>query len=138
MADSLTNAEEVLFRQIHPQFIENGEPASHSFMPQSSDEGLMSVDRGSLTSAADSHALYVSTGRESAAVYGVTVSEFKGEDEQKSITCVADPLAATATSPANPAHALADYSPYSKSRWKVIAKRLKLKAVARGKLHPCF
>lgn len=132
MGNPLTSVDEVLFRQIHPNFIQDGEPASDRFKPQPNDAGLMSLDRGSLTTAAASHALYTSTGRQSAAVFGVTVGEFQAE----TVPCQDDPLAATATAPANPAHALADYTGHADKAQKNISKRLKRKAVARGQLHP--
>jgi len=132
MSEPLTNSDEVLFRQIHPNCIQNGEPASDRFKPQPNDVGLMSVDRSALTDAAASHALYISTGRKSGAVYGVTVGEFIEE----AINCRNDPLEATEDAPANPAHALADYTPHDEKKWKNISKRLTIKAKARGCLHP--
>ncbi len=92
----------------------------------------MSVDRSSLTDAASSHAIYTSTGNKSGAVYGVTVGEF-GEQQ---IECRSDPLEAIDDKPANPAHTLADYTPHEEKKWKIISKRLKQKAKARGQLHP--
>lgn len=132
MGEPLTEQAELLFRQIHPSCIYEGEPASDRFKPQPSDEGLMSVDRGSLTDPASSHAIYTSTGRESGAVYGVTVGEF---DEQ-GIECRDDPLQETEEAPANAAHALADYTSHEEKKWKIISKRLTQKAKARGRLHP--
>lgn len=132
MGEPLTNADEVLFRQIHPNCMQNGEPASDRFKPQPNDAGLMSVDRGSLTDAATSHALYTSTGNQSGAVYGVTVGEFGDEV----VECRDDPLETTEDTPANPAHALADYTPHEERKWKLISKRLTQKAKARGRLHP--
>lgn len=132
MADALTNLDEVLFRQIHPSCMHNGAPASDRFKPQPSDEGMMSVDRGSVTTASASHALYVGNGLQSAVVYGVAVGEFASE----SITCVEDPLAVTAITAANPAHALANYTPHEEKKWKTISKRLWRNAIERGQLYP--
>lgn len=132
MGNLLVNQREVLFRQIHPNFMQNGEPASDRFRPQPNDEGMMSLDREALTTAAASYALYTSNGRQSAAVYGVAIGEFDTEV----VPCQEDPLAATGTAPANPAHALADYTRHDYKAQKNISKRLKRKAVARGQLHP--
>ena len=132
MGESLTNSEEVLFRQIHPNCIQDGEPASDRFKPQPNDNGFMSVDRSSLTSAAASQELYIRTGRQSAAVYGVTVGEFKDE----SVECSGDPLVENETTLANDAHALADYTTREEKDWRLISKRLTQKAKARGRLHP--
>lgn len=132
MGNPLSNPDEVLFRQIHPNFMQNGKPASDRFKPQPNDAGMMSLDRETLTTAKASHELYISTGRQSSAVFGVSVGEFNEEN----IPCQDDPLAATASTPANPAHALADYSRYDEKEQKNISKRLHRKAISRGQLHP--
>ena len=132
MTNPLTALDEVLLRQIHPSSYAGGRPASDRFRPQPSDAGLMSVDRGSMTTPAASHALYTSSGKQSAAVFGVSVGEFGGEG----LNCFPDPLSATQHQPANPAHALVDYNPFHEREWKNISKRLCVKAIARGRLYP--
>lgn len=132
MSEELTDSDEVLFRQIHPRFLDKGEPASDRFMPQPNDNGFMSVDRESLTSAADSFALYVRSGRSSAAVFGISVGEFGAE----SIGCKSDPIRSADGEADNPAHALADYTTQEPKSHKNISKRLKRKAMGRGQLHP--
>ena len=128
MGDKLTDGSEVLFRQIHPQFFQDGEPASNRFMPSDADQNLLSVDRSSLVTAAQSHAHYTSNGAASAAVFGVSVHEFGKE----SIECVADPRPAENERLQNTAHALANYSSHSPKHQKNVAKRLKIMAVTRG------
>jgi hypothetical protein len=128
MADKLLDGDEVMFRQIHPNSLQNGEPASDRFRPYASDDNFMSVDRSALSTAEQSHSLYTSTGRKSAAVFGVSVREF-GEE---AIDCLSDPLEKTKLEPTNPAHALADYTKHSASSQKLIAKRLQRLAVSRG------
>lgn len=130
--DKLSDADEVLFRQIHPSFMEDGEPSSQPFMPTPKDQNQLSVDRGSITTAKASHDLFLSAGLISAAVYGVTVGEF----EEHAIACAADPIVATEEVSANPAHAYADYSPHATNKQKTLAKRIKQRALARGQLHP--
>ena len=132
MGDKLEALDEVLYRQIHPNSLDAGEPGSDRFRPSESDGNLLSTDRSTLTSAADSHAFYTSNGRRSEAVFGVSVAKFASE----SIACASDPLVATEVQSANPAHALADYSLHSTAKQKLVAKRLKRLAVARGCLHP--
>lgn len=131
MTGKLEDVTEVLFRQIHPKLYLNGAPASNRFRPSDNDVGQLSLDRGSLTTAEKSHKLYVSSGKESAAVFGVSVGEFNAE----MIECVSDPVKKTAEHPANDAHALADYRQVEKSKWDNVSKRLKRKAVARGLLY---
>lgn len=132
MGDKLTDATEVLFRQIHPDLMQDGEPASSGFRPKESDENQLSVDRNSITTAEASHALYTGNGFASVAVYGVTVGEF-GEC---GVSCESDALIATPPMAANPAHALASFDGYGTSKQKTLAKRIKKYAIARGVLHP--
>ena len=131
MENKLSDASELLFRQIHPKFLQDGEPSSDRFRPSELDQNLMSVDRSALTTAEASHSLYTAGGKKSAAVFGLTVGEFGSE----SIECLSDPIKAGGDQPENPAHAVADYSKYSTSQQKVIAKKLKRLAVERGALH---
>jgi len=128
----LTDAMEVLFRQIHPEFIENGLPTSQPFRPTRKDQGRLSVDRSSLTSAADSFDLFVASDFASAAVYGLSVGEFGAEN----LPCSEDPIEASPTVSANAAHAFVDFNHHSDGQWKNISKRLKRNAIARGQLHP--
>ena len=128
----LTDDDEVLFRQMHPSFVQAGEPSSQPFAPTPKDDNKLSVDREALTTAAASHALFTGNGHASAAVYGVSVGEFVGE----ALPCRSDPLAATATQAENPAHAYADYAAHVPAQQKNRAKRLKRYALARGQLHP--
>lgn len=132
MTDALEDADELLFRQVHPSFIDEGVPSSQAFTPTSKDDGRLSVDRSSLTTAAASHALYVGDGHASDAVYALTVAEFAGEG----LECFSDPVLPGVGQSANPAHAVADYSPHKANAQKTKARRLKQKAIARGKLHP--
>ncbi len=128
----LDDPDEILFRQIHPNFYDNNYPGSGQFVPSPKDENKLSVDRSSVTTAAKSHALFTENGFQSAAVYGVTVGEFGSER----LPCHPDPLKAEGRLKANPAHAYADYSAFSRSQGKQIAKRLRNVAVKRGRLHP--
>jgi hypothetical protein len=132
MIEDNQSVDEIMFRQIHPDFLVDGVPASNRFHPQSRDGGKLSVDRGKLTTPADSHALYTSAGKKSAAVFGVSFGEFASQQ----IPVSPDPLTATDDHPANPAHALADFSGHDPNKHKVIAKHLKRSAVSRGRLHP--
>ncbi|MBR2174478.1 hypothetical protein [Sphingopyxis sp.] len=132
MSNKLTDAAEVMFRQIHPDLLQDGEPASSGFRPKESDKDKLSVDRGALTTPVDAHTLFTSNGYQSIAVYGVSVGEF----DDCGIPCEPDPLAAEDGKAANPAHALASFSDIGTSKQKTLAKKIKKAAVARGILHP--
>lgn len=129
----LSDTDEVLYRQIHPDLYLDGALASSAFQPTLADNRQLSVDRSSLTDPASSFALYVSNGLKSRAVYGVSVGEFGAEG----IPCHSDPLAATSTLKANPAHAYADYAGIASPKTeKKKAQRLRDRAVERGRAHP--
>ena len=132
MPEELNDNDEVLFRQIHPSFMDGDRPSSQPFSPTAKDEGKLSVDRSSKTTAESSYWLYTRNGYESAAVYGLTVGEFSEQD----VPCFDDPLPGDEHTLPNPAHAYGDYNGHSASRRKNLAKRLKRKALDRGKLYP--
>lgn len=122
-------ADELLFRQVHPEFYRNGILGSRAFKPNSSDKGLMSTDRAVLTSAAAAFAHYTQhVKKKSACVYGLTVQNFGAV----AIECQADPLEADGNIPANPAHSLADYNNNPEKSWKTVAQRLRDVAEAGG------
>jgi hypothetical protein len=128
----LCDNDELLLRQIHPNFYDNDYPSSVQFAPSAKDDNKLSVDRRSLITPAESHALFTGNGFQSAAVYGVSVGEFSAEK----LPCHPDPLEAEGTRAANPAHAYADFSAVTVSQAKKIAKRLRNNALKRGRLHP--
>jgi hypothetical protein len=128
----IDDADEIMFRQVHPILCQAGTVASSAFMPTEDDQGQMSMDRGSLTTPKASFDLYRENGRQSAAVYGVSVGEFTTEN----IACLPDPLPATAKLKANPAHAYADYNGIGTNQRKKKAQRLRAAALRRGLLHP--
>ena len=127
----ITNADELLFRQVHPNLYHGGAVASSAFLPTEDDQGQMSVDRSSRTTPKASFDLYRESGRASAAVYGVTVGELNAEG----ISCHPDPRPATHTSKANAAHAYADFTDIGTNQRKRKAQRLRTSAVSRGQLY---
>jgi hypothetical protein len=132
MTEELTKKSEILFRQIHPQFMVSGEPTSQAFGPTAKDEGKLSVDRSALTDAKGAYDLYNNRGQNSAAAFGITVGEFHAE----CLTCHADPVEDTDQQPGNTAHSFVDFNQFGVSQQKNKAKRLKRVAIARGQLHP--
>ena len=128
----LSDGDEVLLRQIHPNLYLDGKIASTAFMPTTDDKGELSVDRSSLTTPAASFDLYVANGRESVAVYGVSVRQF----EAQGVPCHSDPLPETDKLKANPAHAFADFKGIeTPKKQKQAAQRLRDRAVERSCLY---
>jgi hypothetical protein len=132
MRVEIVDQDEQLYRQVHPSLLDGEVPASSNFLPKASDNNLLSVDRSSITTPKEASDLYKVNGGQSASVFGLTVSEFREE----TIVCLEDAILATAIAKENLAHAVADFSQHGKSQQKKIAKRLKHKAIARGRLHP--
>lgn len=138
MVDKLNDHSEVLYRHIHPDFLDGDVPSSDRFRPSKKDKNLLSIDRSSVHDAATSHRIYTSTGKKSAAIFGVSVGEFSGE----AISCIEDPVDAkdaTESEPAvpeNKAHALADYTAHPEKNQKNVAKELKRLAMQRKRIFP--
>ena len=128
----IEDADEIMFRQVHPDLYQGGAVASSAFLPTADDQGQLSVDRSTVTTPEAAIHLYRENGRASAAVYGLKVGEFDTEG----IPCHPDPLPATEMLKPNPAHAYADYSGIGTSKRKQKAQRLRTIAVRRGQLHP--
>jgi hypothetical protein len=131
--DPLSDDEELLFRQVHPAFVRDGRPSSQAFRPTSKDEGRLSVARGLITTARVAHELYTTgLGHSSAGTWGITVAECR----EQTLSVLPDPLTAPPEKVADPAHAVVDFSPHSKSQREAKGARLALKAVGRGRIHP--
>lgn len=135
----LSGREELLLRQVSPRwFEEDGEPSSQAFCPRSNvDDGCLSVDRGSITTPEAAFQLFTTLRPEgfsgnSAGVWAIDVSEVIGVG----LSTWADPVLATETLPPNMAHAVVEYSALERSKWKKVARQLKMKARDRQRLFP--
>ncbi len=129
----LTDGDEPLFRQVHPSFIRDGRPSSQAFRPTAKDHSMLSVARGALTTACDAYELHTAAlGLQSAGTWVITV----GECQAQTLEVVADPLTCPPEKVADPAHALIDFTLYSKNQQEAKAARLARQAVERGRLHP--
>ena len=84
----LQQADEILFRQIHPNFLQEGVISSATFLPTAKDQDKLSVDRSSVTTAAASFNLYLGNGFASVAVCGLTV----GSSVRKACHAILIPL----------------------------------------------
>jgi len=129
----LTDTDEVLFRQVHPDLFQHGVPGYAAFRPGPRDEGQLSVDRSSLTTAEASFLLHTEgKGSKSVGTWGVTVGEFEAAERP----CRSDPLEADGDMPANPAHAVAIYEGLDKRDLKKIGLALSERAISRGRQYP--
>ena len=118
----LTDAEERLYRQVHPSFVQAGRPSSQAFRPTPKDGGLLSVSRASLTTP--ERALEHHTKRlqlKSIGVWAFTVDDCTRLD----LEAFADPI----TSPErDDAHAVVDFRGLAEAEVRRRAQLLKAAA----------
>lgn len=114
--------ETLLYRQIHPSFVQNGRPTSQAFRPTPKDESKLSVYDGDKIQSQAAWEHYTGTlGRASAGVMAVTNAE-----------CVAQSLAVTADGIPYPEHCTIDFSVLAKKAVEKAAKILVESAIQRG------
>ena len=123
---ALTDRGELLHRQVHPHFIDDGHIGTQAFKPTTKDESELSISLGSLSTAEEAFVLYT-TGYElpSAGVWSVTVEECG----RLGLLARPDPLE-------NPvldsAHGFIDFRETSRKECGRLAKRLAAFARERG------
>lgn len=123
---------EELFRHVHPNHCDEGNPTSQAFVPTSKDGGKLSVDRSEMTTAEKSLRLFRRNGGAADSVYALTVGEFR----ELEIPCVGNPTQGNGGRLPNPAHAYADFRKHRRNVRRTKAKRLKEMAIARGRIYP--
>jgi hypothetical protein len=122
----LTNHDEELFRQVAPKDYRVGNVVtSVTFRPLPKDEGYLSVDRSSLTTAENSFLQFVNGIGNSVGVLAVTVGECANEQ----LNSYEDPL------PNNGWHALVDFNGLTRGQQETKAKLLRDIAEKRGYRH---
>lgn len=119
---------EIQFRQVNPNWIQDDAPSRQAFDPTKKDDGKLSLDRSGSTSAQKAHEDFTALGLRSEAVFGITPGECA--EEPNAIECHESPL------DNNPHHSHADFNGLSKSERKKKSFELRRYAVARGKLYP--
>lgn len=116
----------LLYRQIHPNNIQNGYASTLAFTPSKKDNNKLSVYNSLLISAEDSWVHYTSKGLKSFGVEGVIVKECTDNN----LDAKPDPLDGFQE------HAVIDFLDATKSKAEKYASILKQKANARGWLFP--
>jgi len=113
----------LLWRQVHPSWIQEGRPTSQTFKPTLKDEGKLSTYDGDAIAAQPSWSHFTGTlRRESMGVLGVTVGEFQAE----TLPSAHDPQ------PDFPQHVSVDYTAFSSGQIEKKSKRLRVVATTRG------
>ncbi len=119
-------ANTLLFRQIHPSFVQNGRVTSQPFRPTPKDESLLSVYDGDLISPEKSW-LHFTTKlmQQSVGTMAVSVAE-----------CAAENLPSRPDPDTFPEHAAIDFSGLTDKECRTKSKKLQAKALERGWLYP--
>jgi len=111
----------LLWRQIHPSWVQGNRATSQSFRPTPKDRGMLSVYDSNSIDAEGSWRAYTSKFQS----YGVLAVTY-GECEACGVAVVADPI------PGAEAHALLDFRPFSVREARIIAANLASAANSRG------
>jgi hypothetical protein len=122
----LTEKGEVLRRQVHPTFLDRGQPSSQAFRPTTKDNGCLSTRREAM-SAEDSYNAHLAEGFASAGTWGVSVNTVD------IVGCRAVDDSQLAGVPDH--HAYIDFRHQSGKQIERTAKALKRDAIERGCLH---
>jgi hypothetical protein len=127
MGKLLADHAEILYRQVHPTWVEDGVPSYLAFTPTTKDKGQLSVDQGSLITAEDAYRHYTTVRKlKSAGAWAVTVGEADGAELKSFDDHEDDP----------PAHGFIDFRGLSKREAKKRAAILAARAHKRGRLYP--
>ena len=111
----------LLWRQVHPSWVQKGRVSSQLFKPTQKDEGKLSVNDGDQVTAEASWTRYTGGGFESAGVVSVSHSECNG----LYVPVVLDGRP-------DPDHAFLDFRPFSRSKINQVADLLSAFARSRG------
>lgn len=122
----LNDPHELLYRQVHPNWIDDGEPSSQAFKPTKKDEGMLSIALGSKTTAEDAFRHHTETlGLASGGTWAVSVEEASDVE----LRAYEQPL------DNSPAHGFIDFRNTGGSAAERKAKQLRVNARDRGCLH---
>jgi hypothetical protein len=115
--------ETTLLRQVHPNFIQEGQLTSQAFVPSANDAGKLSVYDNDQISAAQSYQHYTAVmHNKSHGVWGVTCAEVSDTGLSSAPDAKDD----------SPSHAVIDFTAHPERDFRKFAKKLKAFAVARG------
>ena len=130
----IRNPDELLLRQVNPNWVREGRVSSQAFRPMPKDNGLLSVDRATLITAEDSHRLFTEAlGLASVGTWAVTVAECTAQ----SLVVLEDPLTSPPEKVPNPAHAVILFAAVlSKGQIESKGQKLARYANGRGRLFP--
>lgn len=129
----LVDRDEVLWRNAHPDWIQDGKLTSQVFRPTPKDDKKLSTAREYVVSAEDHFMEFTENcGLASAGVWALSV----GEVEDERLRAIYDENAPSAPDPRLKGHTSLDFTSVSKNQAKRIGGRLRDRAEDRGLQHP--
>lgn len=130
----LEDPTELLWRQVNPQFFDNGQVTSQAFRPNSGDANLISTSRQSKQDAKGAYDFHTtilgleSAGTWSVSVFDVTSAGARAIDDSES--------GSAPPPPCPPGHTSIDVRPYGKGTCRRIGSKLSEAANLRGRQYP--
>ncbi|WP_194293419.1 hypothetical protein [Actinomadura macrotermitis] len=126
--------DEFLYRQVHPQFVQDGRVTSQAFRPTEKDAGELSISRGSQVSAEEAFIFHTARLQlDSAGSWIVSVDEVG----KIGLRAVDDQHAPTRPDPCPPGHGYIDFrSLQTQNALKKAASKLRDAAEVRGRAFP--
>lgn len=119
----LDDPDEILYRQVHPHWIMDGEPSSQAFKPTKKDQGMLSVALGSKSTAEEAFLHHTEVlNLASGGTWAVTVGEVSAAE----LNSFEQPL------PGSPAHGYIDFRDLGRGAMEAKAKLLLAQARDRG------
>jgi len=129
----LESSPELLWRQVNPQFVNNGQVTSQAFRPNSGDGNLISTCREEKQDARGAFEFYTTVlGRDSAGTWAVSVEQVVAVGAR----AFDDSESETAPQPCPPGHTSIDVRPFGPGRVKAISTVLSRHANVRGRQYP--
>jgi len=135
MADpvEIATSDELLWRNVHPGWVDKGRLTSQVFRPTPKDQQRLSVARSSVVNASDHYVEYTDTiGLDSAGVWAASVEECVSAG----VSAFHDEHSSMRPNPCPAGHAHLDFTPHTKGQARRIGGALRDRAEARGRLHP--
>lgn len=126
----IEDSEELLWRQVNPQFLHNGQVTSQAFRPSPEDQGLLSTSRQYKQTAHGAFEFHVNVRRyESAGTWALSI----GEVRSAGLRAIDDGESDTGPpAPCPPGHTSIDFRPFGKSAIRKKSAGMSFHANLRG------
>lgn len=127
------DSEELIWRNVHPTWIDKGKITSQVFRPTPKDSGQLSGAREEMVTAETHyHEFTTELGLDSSGVWAISVREASGAG----VRCVYDAESISKPDPCPTGHTYIDYRGHSGNKIKRIGSALRDSAEERGRRHP--